>query len=104
MFTIKIEKDGEDFDVCLSFKSDSFSMSFSPEDSECPEIADSGSFEAHPCNGNCSFEWNSDAIKFNLAKYGDGQGGDLSITIKNTPEIMSSLKDCLNQWNEAASQ
>lgn len=87
--------------VTLTFTDNNFSVSFSPEDIEHImniDIGDSGKFDSCPWNGECSLQWNSEKFIFNVAKFGDGKGGSLTITVPNTPELMKSFRSSIEQW------
>ena len=105
MFTIEIQEENV---VSLCYKQGQVEFSFCPEntngilDLTKDDDYTQGEFSNEAGNGHCSFEWNEKTISFEVAKYGDGEGGHLVIRVDNNPETMSSLKDCLNKWREIA--
>ena len=103
MFTIEINP--EEQSVTLSFVSDHFTLKFTPEDSQHildVNLGESGNFDTSPGNGECSMTWTPEQFFFNVARYGDGSGGYLYVTIKNTPEIMQSFRECIDKWVDYA--
>jgi hypothetical protein len=109
MFTINLNIDDSEecsyLDVCLRYNNDNgTNFVFIPENTEAIkdiEISDTGSFDTSPSNGICAFSWDSQSLFFQLGKFGDGNGGSLCITLRNTPEVLQSLKGCLTLWKEA---
>jgi hypothetical protein len=57
------------------------------------------SFSTCTSNGEWSIDWTSDFIVMTVAKFGDGGGGDLNVSIKKTPEIMASFMSCMRKWS-----
>ena len=105
MFSLEVEKDSAEYDpfLTLKFSSEKCRFTFHPEAPVPITVADSGSFNSRPSNGDCSFTWNSETITFDVGKYGDGEGGNLIIDVVNSPETMASLQKCLTKWNEVLS-
>ena len=100
MFRLEVEKGDDVLVMTLKFTSPTVTVSYYAEAPELLNIAETGSFNGSPSNGESYFEWDKHHIKFMVGKYGDGLGGDLTVTIDNTPEIMSSLERCLENWNK----
>lgn len=104
MFTIDVWYDHENTGsevITLTFISNMFSMSITPEFPVIIPISNSGHFDSHPSNGAFNFTWNPKRITFNVGKFGDGRGGDMIVMIENTPEIMKSLHNCFEKWNKS---
>ena len=103
MFSIEVSKDDDCVDVTLVYTSATINFRFNPENPDgIPSlISGHGEFSGTTSNGVCSFIWTPTSISFEVAKYGDGEGGSLSIVVANSPETMESLKEALNQWKAA---
>lgn len=103
MFTFTAEKvtDGEEVscDFQLHYADDSVTLELSPEKHSPIVITDRGSFDSCPGNGDFTFSWNRDHFSFTVGKYGDGNGGTLIVTVKNTPELHRTFVTALEQWN-----
>jgi hypothetical protein len=89
MFFTTIEKEC----ITLKFKNQAFDLEC------CPETMDvlytTQRFDTKPANGTFYFTWNEEHITFEVAKYGNGQGGSLKIVIPSTPELINSLINSL---------
>jgi hypothetical protein len=85
------EADGDDSVYMLTFtyKSDEVEFTFYPENTtkkwgKLADVIESGgkySIDWSPCNGECSIYLENGRIAFNVAKHGDGNGGDLNVSI-----------------------
>jgi hypothetical protein len=94
-----------DEEVVLKYASDSFTLRFAPERHEALDaVGEVGSFDTYPRNGVCHLEWNADQVVFGIGKFGDGNGGELTVTIRNSPAVMKSLIDSLTRWKEFSAQ
>ena len=93
MFTITFDDDY----VSLSFRNQLIEIDFDPEDATA--LLEDG-FDSDPSNGEFSFSFNEEAITFNIAKHGDGQGGRFSLSLKLTQEIRDSLENAMRKWRE----
>jgi hypothetical protein len=109
MFQIKVEKESLDeeeyISVTLTLEIHGITISLSPEDVEFIRDVDiedeKGCFNSDPCNGEFSLDWNENKIDICCARYGDGNGGNLFVSIPATQETLSSLKSSLRKWKEA---
>lgn len=105
MFTITTEVDDDYLLVTLTYKSSTgLEFSFEPENAEAItdiNIDDNGDFDTSRSGGTCCFRWSPNSLTFETSRYGDGNGGALTINVPNTPETMNSLKQCLLTWKEA---
>lgn len=81
----------------LIFKNDFLEIECSPEN--FLHLNEHG-YESECNNGECSIYYSEKLIIFEVAKYGDGEGGSLSISLKMTEEIFNSLKEALKQWKK----
>jgi hypothetical protein len=90
MFTFR-----NDYTVTLRFKNEFIDLECRPENPT--EIQEDG-FDSGPSNGEFYFYYNDDVITFAAARYGDGNGGNLNVTLKMTPEIKESLEVALKEW------
>jgi hypothetical protein len=98
MFSIEIVQNGEYFNITLHYKSDTINFEF------CPENAyglTGDKFRGTESNGTCSLTWNEETIKFEVGKYGDGEGGDLKIVLSNSGEIKRSFSLSIESWMKA---
>jgi hypothetical protein len=84
-------------DVAIYFNNDFISLEFVPED--CTDLFDKG-FGSVISNGDFGFSFNNGQIIFYIAKYGDGQGGNFSLTLNMTREIEESLEQAIREWRE----
>lgn len=101
MFTTIIER-GNDFGseiVTLNYKSESFSLTFLPNVPRPLPLTDCGEFDGNLAGGTCNFSWNPNTIIFNISCIERDGGGNISITINNSPEIMDSLFKAIEIWN-----
>lgn len=104
MFTLQIhhDKDGEkDYThISLHFIDDRGSLTFHPEMPDAIKDIkwEDGCFDTGPCYGQFSLFWKDNYIVMNCGKYGGGDGGDLTIRLKKTPELIASLKQAFDQW------
>jgi hypothetical protein len=85
----------EDDSVSLIFKNDILEIECCPE--SCEDLNDDG-YDSAPSNGEFTFHYDDEKITFSAAKYGDGQGGCLTLVLKMTKEIRESLENALNEW------
>ena len=96
MFTLHY--DSEYNMVSLIFKNEILEIDCSPE---CLKyLYDDGAYDSTPSNGEFRFHYDDENITFNAAKYGDGQGGCLTLVLKMTKEIRKSLDEAINEWKE----
>jgi len=106
MFKILIEEEdiNEDeifYNIELEFENDAIKFTFRPESTEINGVdieSDSCTIYGDCSDGDCYLSWDHQSIIFCCSRYGSGLGGELKLTIKNTPEVMNSLKSCLNKW------
>ena len=56
---------------------------------------DHGCFDSRPFNGDFSFSWSPQVIEICVAKYGDGNGGSIILSIPSSPESISELQRVL---------
>lgn len=95
MFTISIDKEFEA--VTLSFKNEYIEFECCPED--CDSLWEHG-YDSYPSNGEFNFSYLEKEISFSIAKHGDGQGGQFSLTIKMTKDIRDSLEKAMKEWRD----
>lgn len=93
-------------DVVFTYKDPSgLELEFVPEDPmeiiSLTSIESSGEIEWSPCNGVFYISWDENSFCFTVARFGDGNGGELSITVPNTPSLMNSFREEMNRWREA---
>lgn len=74
----------------LIFKNEFIELCCTPDGIEREHFYKNG-YDSEPPNGEFNFTFNDKDIFFNCSKYGCGQGGSLSITLKMTSEIKESL-------------
>lgn len=90
------------YSVQLKFNIGDLTFFFDPEYPEhirdVDITAESGRFDTSPSNGGFSLEWSPTVIRVSVAKYGDGRGGTLDVTVKANPEMLESLKSALREW------
>lgn len=90
----------------IVYDSNEIQLTICPEDLQ--EFAntvinsDNGIINTNPSNGCFKIEWTPMFIEFSVAKYGDGQGGDMKIRIRSTPLIQKSFRDTLKEYREIA--
>lgn len=101
MFSVRVDKDDDIIDVTLKYDSPTVRFEFDPENPHAlpSPIGDSGEFRGTNSNGEFHFSWSPESITFVSARYGDGEGGSLSITVTNTADTMASLKKALEGWS-----
>ena len=93
MFTLEINEDS----LTLKFedKDRGLKIVCCPEDITC--LTDGG-FDSCPSNGEFYFYKKDTKIVFTCAKYGNGSGGSLEISVDVTPEIAESYERILEEW------
>ncbi len=100
MFTLYYDREYNT--VSLIFKNEILEIDCSPECLKC--LYDDGediySYDSTPSNGEFRFHYDDKNITFNAAKYGDGQGGCLTLVLKMTKDIRKSLDEAINEWKE----
>ena len=82
--------------VDLIFQNDTILISVSPEDLFAFNEMKDNEYNSDPGNGDFKFRWDDKEITFTCAKYGNGKGGSINITIRMTPEILKSLQNCID--------
>ena len=87
----------DEYCISLHFQNEFMSLSCCPEYPGAINSSKKNKFVCRPCNGEFSFNWNDEKITFTCGKYGDGQGGNLTISFKVTPEILISLDKCIEE-------
>ena len=93
MFTFSYD---EEYDsATLHFKNELLEIECCPEN--CADLFED-SYDSAPSNGEFRFHYDKDKIVFNVAKYGNGQGGCLTLVFKMTKEILNSLEEALKEW------
>jgi len=93
MFTIEFnDKYGV---VVLRFKNEVLEIMCRPEN--IGDICEKG-YDSSPSNGEFMFSYDEENISFRVAKYGNGQGGDIYIRFKMTKEIRESLEHSMKEW------
>ena len=105
MFQLVLKEDKEynTYDVSLKYSDDRISLTLEPEYPECivdVNLDTDCRLDSSPSNGEFYLAWDSKSIFLSVAKYGDGQGGSLTVTINRTPEVMASLMKCLKEWQD----
>ena len=96
-FSYDIENDS----VSLVFKNEILEIDCSPE---CfYELVEDG-YDSAPSNGEFHFYYDDTSITFNVGKYGDGQGGCLTIVLEMTKEIRESLEKAITEWRALISK
>lgn len=94
MFTFSYNDDSET--MFITFTSDTYSFTITPFCPSRAAISDEGRLSTSIINKSW-ISWNSNEIIYAI----DGDdSGKFAIKMKNTPEIMQSLMDCLKQWNK----
>jgi hypothetical protein len=63
--------------------------------------AERGCFDSKPGNGAFSVAWNPDKITLEVAKSGDGRGGNINVELAATPALLLSLRAALKKWKAA---
>ena len=99
MFTIEIEDDclpilrytNDDMDLCLYVDNINCIGDFDLETDTC--------LSTDYRRGICYFRWDVNRITFGVSNH-TGDGGSLTISFRNTPEIMESLKQCMEIWKK----
>ena len=91
MFTIKHNNDV----FVLNFKNEVLEITFSPEN--IADLCEKG-YDSSPSNGEFMFSYDEENITFRVAKYGNGQGGDICIRFQMTKEIRESLEHAMKEW------
>jgi hypothetical protein len=106
MFTTHIDEEADEgetfYNVEIEYFGRDVSFIFSPEDGAIIVGVDvekpKGCIDGQTTNGDFRLTWDEDHIELCCARYGSGGGGGLSVTIRNTPEVMDSLKKALRIW------
>jgi hypothetical protein len=100
MFTFTYDSNYDRNSVSLIFKNEILEIECCPESYQ--DLYEDGvkffAYDSAPCNGEFRFHYDDEKIIFNAAKYGDGQGGCLTLVLKMTKEIRKSLDNALNEW------
>jgi hypothetical protein len=86
-----------EFSITLHFRNDFMTLSCCPDYPIAIEDNGGKKFDSNPSNGIFKFTWDTESIIFQCAKYGCGRGGELTVSIKSSPEIMASLEECLEE-------
>lgn len=94
MFTFSHNDDDELF---LTFTSATHTFTLSPNFPVEVIIADSGKVSTSIYSDDCWIAWDPKEITYSI---GIDTVGILTGKITNTPEILQSLKESLQQWNE----
>lgn len=98
MFTLSHEVDKEGYlDVTLKFENDDTIVTFTPEDCRA-NLKEEGDVWFTTTNGCCYFSHQGNTFEFSVAKFGGGDGGQLTITIKLSPIEKESFVCCLKKW------
>ena len=98
MFTI----DTDDSLTVLKFENDDMELCLYVDNINCIGDFD---LETDTClttddeRGICYFRWDDNRITFGVSNH-TGDGGALTIGVRNTPAIMESLKQCMRIWKE----
>jgi len=79
--------------IQFQYKGEGIMIKFTPECTGPPDLTNCV-LQGTTSNGELSMSWSRDTVKIILAKYGDGEGG--SITIKITRN--KSFDDMLEEW------
>lgn len=97
------EKD-EFISITIDYISSGVKLRFSPENLyEIPSsFKETDEVEWTTTNGVFLMSWNPDSITFHVGKYGDGQGGDLEVTVPNSDMTMRSFRDVIDEWIHVA--
>ena len=111
-FGIHIDEEtdeGETFyNIEIEYVSSDISFTFSPEDcdiiSNVDIAAPTGGIEGAISNGDFRLTWDEHRIDLCCARYGSGGGGGLCVTLRNTQEIMASLRGVLAIWKSKVLQ
>lgn len=85
------------------YTTDTMAFNLDPENPEAISDvdikADSGTFDTDPSNGGFSLTWSRNLITVTVAKYGDGNGGEINLKLKDPSEATYlSLKKALSDW------
>jgi hypothetical protein len=95
MFSLSVHGD----DVIINIDFNGFHIELEPESLEAIKkvdlTSDHGTFNSRPTNGQFYITWSSDIIKICVAKYGDGNGGTMQLSIPSSQAIISELKNVL---------
>lgn len=93
----------DEHSIYLHFKNEFMSLVFCPE-TITNVTTEIGRFDLKPSNGESYFTWNEESVVFRCSKYGCGQGGDLTISLLSTPELLASLKKCVQEIRAYSNQ
>ena len=95
MFSLSVHGD----EILINIDHNGFHISLEPESIEAVEKinldSNYGCFNSKPTNGEFYISWTPTHIRICVAKYGDGNGGSIILTIPSSSDLIKELCDVL---------